>query len=728
VHISSVFTILISAIPLSAAVTIHGTVVDPSDAAIPGAQVAAVTRLGVDTRATSDALGNFDLRVDTSAPYRVIITAPGFETRTVTPGRDTSMRVKLALAPQSDSVSVVGSTMDIPASQQGGSVSIIPGEEIRERNEPAAVDLLRYVPGMAVSQAGPVGSATGLFIRGGNSNFNLVQIDGVTVNSFGLGVGGFDFAHIPSDWLDRIEVIRGAQSAVYGSYANTGVINFVPRGPDEGPTLDVLAEGGSHEERRFAVGGSVLVKGFGVSAYASRLDTSGPVQNNDYHNQNISLRLNRNMARQSLAFHGNFNNNDVGVPGAYGSNPVGLYPGLDLISRNKNNFSDYLAHYRIDLSNRVRQEVFGTFFLENSFFASPYGDSYNKDIRAQGEARTIVSVSDSYNTAFGVAFYREELKNTFVTDAGFRSFPLRRDQTGIYWENRFHAGPRFFLNAGARAEVIRTPKIPTDGFRPELAANTLTRVNPKVAVGYVLKYGARLHASFGTGIRPPAGLELAFTDNPGLKPERTTSFDFGIDQRLWHNTVSLEATYFYNRFSDLIVSLGGSLAQLSAFKTDNLANSRAQGAEFAARVRPARWIFVAGTYTYLASEILALSGSSSLAPNYFRVGQELIRRPKHSGAVTTSLLYRNLTANITGYFRGKVLDAEPNIGVSGGLFLNPGYANIGINVNYRLPRGVTVYGNLRNAFNQRYEEVFGYPSPLLNFVAGLKWSLSRSGW
>ena len=75
-----------------------------------------------------------------------------------------------------------------------------------------------------------------------------------------------------------------------------------------------------------------------------------------------------------------------------------------------------------------------------------------------------------------------------------------------------------------------------------------------------------------------------------------------------------------------------------------------------------------------------------------------------------------------------MLDAEPNIGVSGGLFLNPGYANIGINVNYRLPRGVTVYGNLRNAFNQRYEEVFGYPSPLLNFVAGLKWSLSRSGW
>ena len=134
------------------------------------------------------------------------------------------------------------------------------------------------------------------------------------MNSFGLVLAASILRIFPSDWLDRIEVIRGAQSAVYGSYANTGVINFVPRGPDEGPTLDVLAEGGSHEERRFAVGGSVLVKGFGVSAYASRLDTSGPVQNNDYHNQNISLRLNRNMARQSLAFHRQLQQQRCGRP------------------------------------------------------------------------------------------------------------------------------------------------------------------------------------------------------------------------------------------------------------------------------------------------------------------------------------------------------------------------------------------------------------------------------
>jgi outer membrane receptor protein involved in Fe transport len=84
------------------------------------------------------------------------------------------------------------------------------------------------------------------------------------------------------------------------------------------------------------------------------------------------------------------------------------------------------------------------------------------------------------------------------------------------------------------------------------------------------------------------------------------------------------------------------------------------------------------------------------------------------------------SANVTGYFRGKDFDVEPNYGPSAGLFYNPGFADIGLNVNYALRRGVTVYGNLRNALDQHYEEAFGFPSPLLNFVSGVKWTFSRT--
>jgi outer membrane receptor protein involved in Fe transport len=127
----------------------------------------------------------------------------------------------------------------------------------------------------------------------------------------------------------------------------------------------------------------------------------------------------------------------------------------------------------------------------------------------------------------------------------------------------------------------------------------------------------------------------------------------------------------------------------------------------------------------LDSEILALDKSSSLAPQYFSVGQPLIRRPRHSGNVVASYSRRRVSADVTGYFRASVLDVEPNFGAFAGLYTNAGYAVVGLNVNYTVSHGVTVYGNLRNALNRRYEEAFGFPSPLLNFVAGVKWSLPR---
>ena len=169
-----------------------------------------------------------------------------------------------------------------------------------------------------------------------------MQIDGVTVNAFG---GAFDFAHIPADWLERIEVVRGPQSAVYGAYANSGAVNLVTRAAPDSPAFDVLAEGGSYHERRFAAGAGGTVRGFGVSAWASQLDGDGPVENADYRNQNVALNVGRNFARQGFSLNGNFNSNGTGAPGPWGSNPLGLFTGIDLVSRNKNNFSDYLARY-----------------------------------------------------------------------------------------------------------------------------------------------------------------------------------------------------------------------------------------------------------------------------------------------------------------------------------------------------------------------------------------------
>ena len=700
-----------------------GKIVDPSGSAIAGACVAAVNRVGVIAQTVSDAAGAFQIRVPDSAGTNLRVTAPGFETKTVPLAK--AAVITLAIAPQNDSITVAGSAMDVPLSQQGSSASVIPHEEIARRNEAEAIDLIRYLPGLNVTATGGRGAQTSLFIRGGDYDFNLVEIDGVPIDWFG---GIVDFAHIPTDFLDHIEVIRGAQSAIYGAYANSGAVNFVTRSPEEHAEFDALAEGGSHYERRFALGGSGTLRGFGIGAYLSRLDDNGPVANGDYHNKNLFLTLTRHTERQSFAANGNFNASDIGQPGPYGSDPAHLFGGIDLVSRNRFSVSDYGAHYQIDVTPQVREELFAGFFWNNGYFVSPFGDSYNNNLRGQLEERTVINVSSHYTMAFGYAFAREEVKNTFITDAAARSFPLSRDQQGIYWENRFEFGGRLFLNAGVRAEIIRTARISADPVngRPEFPPDTVTRVNPKIAVAYAFGEGTRLHASGGTGIRPPAGFDIAFTDNPRLKPERTTSFDAGIEQRLLHNRVALEATYFYNRYYDLIVSLGGTLARLSNYRSDNLANSRALGGEFAVRIRPARWISLSGNYTLLESEILSLNGTSGVAPHYFAVGQPLLRRPRHSGAMVAAFVRGKFSVDVTGYFRGSVLDVEPNFGAFGGLFPNSGFANFGLNVNYALRHSVTLYGNLRNALDRRYEEALGFPSPLLNFVSGVKWTFSPS--
>ncbi|HEY2015290.1 MAG TPA: TonB-dependent receptor [Bryobacteraceae bacterium] len=719
IYVSGPLAFLLLSACLSAA-QVQGKVTDPSGAPVAGAQIAIVSRLGVEVQTVSALNGAFELNAPDRPDAQLVVTAPGFTTLTVPIGARVS--VQLEIAPQVDSVRVVGSAIDVSASQQGGSVSIVPSEDVRRRNEPFAFDLLRYLPGMAFNQTGSAGGVSSLFLRGGYSNFSLVQIDGVPVNAFG---GGFDFAHMPSEAIDHIEVIRGPQSAVYGPYANSGVIDFVTRQPAPGLHLDLLAEGGSYNERRFGITGSGMLAGFGIVASASRVDTNGMVVNNDYRNEDVMLNVSRHFGRQSLSLHGDFNSDDVGEPGAWGSDPKHTFGGIDTISREKINFSDYSVHYEADLSGRVRQDLFGSFFLDNSGFRSKFGASFNQDLRGQGEARTIVSVSPHYTAAFGVSAGREEVKNSFISDAAFESFPLRRNDIAVYLENRFTIGGRLFLNAGVRGEFLETPAIPPDGFsRPLFPKSTISRANPKFAVAWLLAPGTRLHSSFGTGMRPPSGFELAFTNNPSLQPERTRSVDAGVEQKLFHNLLLLDGTYFYNRYYDLIVTLGGSLASLGHYQSANLANSQAQGAEFSASLRPARWVFVTGSYTLLETRILSLDGSLNQAPLPFSVGQPLTRRPENSGNVVATFTHDRITADLTGYFRGRALFEEPGLGAGNGLFWNSGYSNLGVNLNYALRHGVTVYGSLRNALNQHYEEVFGFPSPRLNFVAGLKWKLS----
>lgn len=709
------------------AADVKGMVTDPSGAPVAGAQVAAVSQVGVILSQITDDLGGYDFNV--SPLYENVelrITAPGFQSVTAPLG---AAAIRLELSPQTDSIRVTGSAIDIPASRQGGSVSIVTSAELRSRNEAQAVDVMRTLPGLTVSQSGARGTVGSVFIRGGESKYNLVLINNIPINSFYFG-GLFDFSQVPSDFVSEISIARGPQSAVYGSYAIAGAVNFTTRSPENGPSLDLIAEGGTHGENRFSGSGAALVHGLGLAGSVSSLNDSGPVRNSDYHNQNVFAAVQRHFRTQNIFGFGVFNTNDVGGPGPYGSNPKGYFSGLDSVSRSRNNTSTYGLHYQNDLTSSLRFDLTTGFFLNNSFYISRFGTSYNKDLRPYGDARGTWRVKPFWTVASGFSFDREEMKNTFVAASNGYNFPFRRDNEGIYTDNQFSFGGKLFINAGIREEIYQMPSVPANakGFppRPVFPARSYSRLNPRFSAALAMANGLRIHGSYGTGIRPPGGSDMAFTNNPVLKPERIRSYDFGAEQRLLNNRASLSATWFYSRYDDLIVSLGGSLARLSTFSTDNVANSMAKGVEVAATLRPSSWFSTTANYMWLQTEVLSLDGGNGLVQQYYRLGQPLLRRPKQSGSIVANVRYGKMDGNFTASMRGNALDVEPNFGGFGGLYVHPGYFNAGINVNYRVRGNLTAYANLRNAFNNHYEEIYGYPSPLLNVVAGLKWSLARA--
>ncbi len=714
------------------AVSIHaaeliGVVVDPSGLPVIGAQVAIFTSLGVISRQITSDKGAFDIYV--SPLYENVqlrVTAPGYATTTVGMG---ASRIQLTPAPQSDIPRAPGSAIDMPASMQGSSVSTVSSLDLRQRNDALAFELMRYTPGILLEQSGPRGAITGMFARGGDSKDNLVLLNGIPVNSFYYG-GLFDFAYLPADLIEEIDIVRGPQSAVYGSYAAASVVSFQTRAPENGAAFDAVAEGGTHDENRFFLGGSGMpARDFGLAGSLFSLEENGAVPNADYRNDNAFLAVSYRWRTQNFFVFGTFDSNEVGDPGPFGSDPKGLYTGIDLISRDKNNTSTYGLHWQDALTDNLRADIFAGFYLNNSLYLSPSGSKFNKDIRAYGEGRLTYVVNKDWTMAGGYAFSREETRNSLVADSAGGDFLLRRDDSGIYWENRINIS-KFYINAGLREEIYQTPCLPPDASqaptRPTFPPYTDTRLDLKIAGAYSIDKNTRLHASYGTGIRPPGGAELAFTNNPALKPERTEGYDIGVEERFWSNRISLDATWFHNRYKDMIVALGGSLANLSRYSSDNLGNARAEGVETSARFRAAHWYSVSGSYTWLETAALSLTGSSGLIQQYFYLGQPLLRRPKQSGSVVATFHYKRLDTNLTGYFRGHSLDVEPNYGASQGLYRNGGYQNVGINLNFRVKGNIAVYGNLRNALDQRYEEIYGYPSPLLNVVAGVKWNLARA--
>jgi outer membrane cobalamin receptor len=723
---------------------INGRVIDPDQKPVPSARVLLIAAGAPIRSAETDSRGEFTLIAPDEGRFELRIAAEGFRADPIVYDASAATldigSIALAISAVSETLVVSAAQAELPRSQTPSAVFVIGAAELRDRQVITVSDALRQVPGLSVARAGSVGALTSVFPRGGESDYTLVYIDGIQMNAFG---GGFDFAHLATANLDRIEIVRGPQSALYGSNAIGAVVRAVTR--DGGaPTADASFEGGSFSTMRMTAGTSGTVNNWSWNGGVDRLASDGfngqhsaagdEIQNDRYERTEVIGGGGwRNTNGAAVRGELRFARDDRGFPGPFGSNPIGAYTGIDLISHGTNDRWGASVGGTIPSGPRVRTSAQLAWNRDRGDFVSPFDTSTSGSRRTIGRVQTDIAAGSGIDLSVGAEFQGERATSTYISDDR-GEMPIDRSVQAYFGEARWNGAGRLLATAGLRLDDIHRDAIgPLDdpfSPRPAMAADDVVSVNPKVAGAYYLstRHGSetKVRGAAGTGIRPPDGFELAFTDNPSLQPERSRSFEAGIDQAFASGRGLLEATWFKNTFDDLIIAVG-QFTGSSRYRTDNISNARAQGLELATTIRArASGLDLQSRvgYTFLDSEILAVDGGAA-APTPFTIGQPLLNRPRHQWSIDASVARSHLTAWVRGGGRGRVLAVEPSSGTFGGLFDAAGYAVWNAGASWQISRHLDLFGRIENLFDRRYEEIYGYPALGRGLMAGMRVAASR---
>ncbi len=767
-HLQTSVSLLLSAMLILASTVlaaqrgrVEGAVKDPSGSNLVNARLFLREISGaIVYQSHTDSNGQFALDVN-EGNYLLTVEASGFSQTEkieleIKAGETKNTDVHLIVAAISDHLVVTATRTPTPDDEIAGSVSIISSQDLQRKAQSQISEPLRLIPGLAVLQSGGRGSITSIFTRGGESDYNKVLIDGVPVNAAG---GLFDFGFLTPENLERVEVVRGPRSALFGSDAMTGVIQLITRrGATETPELELSGEGGNLDYHRETAIFSGLTRWFDYAASFAYENTDGRFRNSDFLNRSASINLGFKLGSHAdLRLTSRLNNNTLGVPDAVArqfADPDQRQKHHDMAL---SGLFDWRTTSRWSQSARFLFSEFETHsfdpaaedlskpdtpLLPPGAFGNDFAFSFRDHQKRLGfHYQTIAALSSANVLTGGVDFEHEA---AVFTDDFSRVSP-ERNNLGLYIQDQLAFADRVFVTAGVRLER-NTGEVPGD-LREALASlgNTVpigdvgfgVKVNPKIAATFFARrhqtgnFGAtRFNASFGTGIKEPSLVEafspsIFFLGNPSLKPERAISFDAGMVQEFFNRKASFEVTYFDNRFRDQIVFVFDPLTfgavQLADGRLTNFVNqerARARGLELTGAARPALKLTVTASYTFLRSRL----NESETSPA--EVGLPLIRRPRHSGAFEIYWLDNRFDLSFDGSLVGKRRDLDP---ISGSRFnlqqqpiFNDGYAKLNLAGSYRINHRLTAFARVENILNQDYEEILGFPAYQANFRAGLR--------
>src|SRR5579862_31996 len=703
---------------------VRGVVVDPAARPVEGAKVAC----GSETVVTNDR-GEFDFAGATGC--EAAVSKDGFATKRLELDDSKDQRVTLALAAASDRVVVTATGAPVPIEEAGVSANVVTATDFAARGNSFLADYLRDIPGLSVVQTGRNGGVTGLFARGGDSSSTLVLLDGMPLTDPG---GAINLANLTNAGIDRMEVVRGPESALFGAEASSAVIQiFTRRGDVESntPHGTMSYERGSFSTDHWSasVDGGLLKK-IDYSFTADQFRTTGEFPNDAYRlttgSANIGYRFS-----DSTSLHAIFREYD-----SYAGTPGQVYYGLTDYLANETN-RDSAVSLRLDDARGkryVQHATFGYHRLRDLFTDNTGEIDYNiaaliRTVPASPAPFVYLVKQVPFGTTAAPAgttlvqetasvFGGDYFSITERTDAGYQGTlthsggalvfgyqfdrqagvvsgtNIARYDNGFFVNDQYALTPRIFLSGGVRLQQSST-------FGTEFA--------PRGAVTFRLPTETFLRVSAGRGITEPSLLEnfakeSYYVGNPGLKPETTASYEVGVYREWWRRRVRTDLAIFRNSFRDLITYDG------SVFPGTwrNIDQSWARGGEISGTVRINRFISVRAGYTRLYTRVTKSNAGD--------VGEQLPRQPLNSGTISIQATARRLTLVAGGRIVGERADADFVFGVS----RNPAYQYVFASGSWQVTKHFAPVVRIENALDQNYQEALGYSSLSRTAMGGVR--------
>jgi vitamin B12 transporter len=573
----------------------------------------------------------------------------------------------------------------------GSSVTVVDQAQLSERQCRTAYDALREVPGLDVVQLGGAGGTMSTFIRGAASEQTLVLVDGVPVNDpAGLGRGA-DLSQMPVQNVERIEVLRGPQSTLYGADAIGGVINVITKkgaGPVGG---EVSAEAGSFNtfNETAAVRGGT--SNYNYSVGVSRQDSDG-----------ISSAAEKNGNPEKDGYR------RTDLSSKLGWTPVDEFEANVLVRWNKADYDydDFMNGRPVDGDNQGVSDL-----------VSLYGEGKGKLIDGQWRPRvggSWVSQSREDTSSVGNSSFESLLQklewqndmylgNANIVTAGIEAQQESAESTyeSFGYVDQFNRKTAKHRSAYVQDILSTGPLTTTVGGRVDSYDSFGTENTWRVAPSYdIAATGTRFKGSYGTGFKAPSLFQLYSSyGSPELNPETSQGWDAGVEQKIAGDLLVVGATYFENQFDDLIDY------DFVTMKYGNINQAETRGVETFVTAQPVKELSVRAAYTYTDTENKI-------------TGDPLLRRPRNKVSLDTTYAFTaKLKGTVGVIYVGERTDEDFVTYMPATL---DGYMLVNLYASYDVRKNVTLFGRLENLFDEDYEQAIGYGTPGRAGYGGVK--------